>query len=94
MLLDPDAIIDTCLMHIFPILIHVAMIHIYMIHDACIYNIHDLDTCMYDACIFGLRSLTLIHVCVMHTSIIRDPDTGVYDACIHDAAYLSSMDKP
>ena len=24
--------------------------------------IHDPDTCMYDACIFGLRSLTLIHV--------------------------------
>ena len=71
-------------------------------HDTHIYDawrvtrafIHDLDTCMYDACIFGLRSLTLIHVCVMHTSIIRDPDTCVYDACIHDAAYLSSMDKP
>ena len=52
--------------------------------------IHDPDT----ACIFGLRSLTLIHVCVMHTSIIRDPDTCVYDACIHDAAYLSCMYKP
>ena len=52
--------------------------------------IHDPDT----ACIFGLRSLTLIHVCVMHTSIIRDPDTCVYDACIHDAAYLSCMSKP
>ena len=38
MLLDPDAIIDTCLMHIFFILIHVAMIHIYMMHDACIYT--------------------------------------------------------
>ena len=52
------------------------------------------DAHMYDACIFGLRSLTLIHVCVMHTFIIIDPDTCVYDACIYDAAYLPCMDKP
>ena len=65
-------------------------------HDAHIYDawcVH-LYMILIHACIFGLRSLTLIHVCVMHTSIIRDPDTCVYDACIHDAAYLSCMYKP
>ena len=50
--------------------------------------IHDPDTYMYDACIFGLRSLTLMRVYAMHTSIILDPDTCVYDACIYDATYL------
>ena len=62
----------------------------------CMMNtfIHDPDTCMYDVYIFGLRPLTLMHVCVMHTSIIFDPDTCVYDACIYDATYLSYMDKP
>ena len=42
---DPDACIvytildpDVCIMHIFLILIHVAMMHIYMMHDACIYT--------------------------------------------------------
>ena len=46
----------------------------------------DPDTWMHDAYIFDLRPLTLMHVCMMHTSMILDPDTCVYDACIYDAA--------
>ena len=64
----------------FLILIHVTMMHIPILIP---------DTCMYDAFINFPRSSTLMHVCMMHTSIILDPDTFVYDACIYDAANLS-----
>ena len=44
---------------------------------------------MYVACIYDPRSLTLMHVCMMHIPMILDPDASVYDAgmndaCIHD----------
>ena len=65
------------------------------------------DALMYDAYIHDPWDLTMLHVCVMHISMMRqfchgrtdgrtngDPDTRVYDACIHDEAYLSCMYKP
>ena len=45
----------------------------------------DPDTCMYDAYIFDLLPLALMHVCMMHTSIILDPDTCEDNACLYDA---------
>ena len=44
-------------------------------HDAHTYYafIHDPDTCVYDAFINVPRSLTLMHVCMMHISMILDP---------------------
>ena len=36
-------------------------------------RIHDPDTCVYDAHIYDPRSLTLMHVCMMHISMILDP---------------------
>ena len=56
-------------------------------HDA---HIHDPgpDTCMCDAYIYVPRSLTMMHVCMMHISMILDldPETCVYGACVYDAA--------
>ena len=49
-------------------------------HDACVYDAH-----MYVACIYDPRSLTLMHVCMMHISMILDPNEYLHDACIHDA---------
>ena len=43
-------------------------------HDAGVY-----DARMYVACIYDPRSLTLMHVCMMHIPMILDPDTCVYD---------------
>ena len=78
--------------------------NIYMLLDHYAYV---NDALMYDAYIHDPWDLTMLHVCVMHISMMRqfchgrtdgrtngDPDTRVYDACIHDAAYLSSMYKP
>ena len=78
--------------------------HIYMLLDHYAYV---NDALMYDAYIHDPWELTMLHVCVMHISMMRqfcngrtdgrtngDPDTRVYDACIHDAAYLSCMYKP
>ena len=48
----------------------------------------DPDTCMYDAYIYVPRSLTLMHVCMMHISMVLDldPEACVYDACVYDVA--------
>ena len=35
-------------------------------------------------CIYDPRSLTLMHVCMMHVSMILDPDSCVYDTYIND----------
>ena len=43
----------------------------------------DPDTCVYDAYIFDIQPLALMHVCMMHTFMILDPDTCVYDAYVH-----------
>ena len=48
--------------------------------DACVYDAH-----MYVACIYDPRSLTLMHVCMMHIPMILDPDACVYDAGMKDA---------
>ena len=40
---------------------------------------------MYVACIYDPRSLTLMHVCMMHIPMILDPDACVYDAGMKDA---------
>ena len=58
------------------------------------------DALMYDAYIHDPGDLTMLHVCVMHISMMQqfghrrtdgrtngDPDMLMYDACIHDAAY-------
>ena len=42
----------------------------------------DPYTCMYDAHIYDPPSLTLMHVCMMHISMILDLDS---DACVYDA---------
>ena len=48
----------------------------------------DPDTCMYDAFIYVPRSLTMMHVCMMHISMILDldPEACVYGACVYDVA--------
>ena len=53
-------------------------------HDAHTYYafIHDPDTSVYDAFINVPWSLTLMHVCMMHISMILDLDS---DACVYDA---------
>ena len=52
-------------------------------HDAGVY-----DARMYVACIYDPRSLTLIHVRMMHIHIYisknLDPDPCMYDAYIYD----------
>ena len=40
----------------------------------------DPDTCMYDAFIYVPRSLTMMHVCMMHISMILDLDS---EACMY-----------
>ena len=45
----------------------------------------DPDTCMYDAHIYDPPSLTLMHVCMMHLSMILN-HACMYGACIYDAA--------
>ena len=71
-----------CTMHIFLILIHVAMMHIPIMH---LYMILDPDTSMYDAHIYDPRSLTLMHVCMMHISMILDldPEACRYVWCMY-----------
>ena len=56
------------------------MMHLSMILDP--------DACIYDAFIYVPRSLTMMHVCMMHISMILDldPETCVYGACVYDAA--------
>merc|ERR1711894_600802 len=71
-------------MHIFLILIHVAMMYICMMHLSMI---HDPDTCVYDAFINVPRSLTLMHVCMMHISLILNLDS---DAFMH-VSFLTVM---
>ena len=46
------------------------------------------DTCMCDVYIYVPQSLTMMHVCMMHISMILDldPETCVYGACVYDAA--------
>ena len=46
------------------------------------------DACIYDAFIYVPRSLTMMHVCMMHISMILDldPEACVYGACVYDAA--------
>ena len=46
------------------------------------------DTCMCDAFINVPQSLTLMHVCMMHISMVLDldPEACVYGACVYDAA--------
>ena len=46
-------------------------------NDACMY-LQVCELCMYDACIYHLRPLTLVHVCfmcicMMHAQYIYDP---------------------
>ena len=43
------------------------------------------DARMYVACIYDPRSLTLMHVCMMHIPMVLDPDACVYDAGMNDA---------
>ena len=45
-------------------------------------RIHDPDTCVYDAFINAPRSLTLMHVCMIHISMVLDFDFYV---CVYDA---------
>ena len=51
------------------------MMHLSMILDP--------DACIYDAFIYVPRSLTMMHVCMMHISMILDLDP---EACVYDAA--------
>ena len=58
------------LMHVY--LMHVSMMHVLMMHmstnldpDACVH-----DARMYFACIYDPRSLTLMHVCMMPSSMV------------------------
>ena len=46
------------------------------------------DTCMCDAFINVPQSLTLMHVCMMHISMVLDldPEACVYGACVYDVA--------
>ena len=48
-------------------------------------RIHDPDTCVYDAHIYDPRSLTLMHVCMMHISMILDlhPEACMYVWCMY-----------
>ena len=48
----------------------------------------DPDACIYDAFIYVPRSLTMMHVCMMHISMILDldPEACAYGACVYDAA--------
>ena len=48
--------------------------------DACVY-----DAPMYVACIYDPRSLTLMHVCMMHIPMTLDPGACLYDAGMNDA---------
>ena len=74
--LDPEA----CMYVSFLTLMFVCMCDAYVLdpdtcdHDAHTYYafIHDPDTCVYDAFINVPRSLTLMHVCMMHISMILD----------------------
>ena len=47
--------------------------------DACVYDAHT-----YDACVYDHQYLTLMHVCMMHISMILDPDACMHDAYIYD----------
>ena len=57
------------------------MMPAWMMHisDACVYDAHT-----YDACIYNHRYLTLMRVCMMHISMILDPDACMHDAYIYD----------
>ena len=50
-----------------------------------LFVILDPDACIHDVYIYDLRSLTLMHVCMMHIPMILDPDACVYDAGMNDA---------
>ena len=91
MILDPDACMydtyildpDTCghAPHMYDAFIH--DLWSWYMHVWCIYlcsSILDSDACMSDAHIYDPRSLTLMHVCMMHLSMILDPDP---EACMY-----------
>ena len=62
-------------------------------NDACMY-LQVCELCMYDACIYHLRPLTLVHVCfmcicMMHAQYIYDP--GPWSWCMHVGMMHVSM---
>ena len=90
---DPRSLALRC-MYVYMILNPEACIHCACIEDACIQGawihyayIYDPlclnigpDACMYDAYIYDLRPLTLMHVCMIYISMIIDTEPCVYDA--------------
>ena len=62
-------------------------------NDACMY-LQVCELCMYDACIYHLRPLTLVHVCfmcicMMHAQYIYEP--GPWSWCMHVGVMHVSM---
>ena len=55
-------------------------------------SILDPDTCMYDASIYVPRSLTILHVCMMHISMILDP--WLWSMCVWCTYLWSSILDP
>ena len=49
--------------------------------------IRDPDSCMYDANIYVPRSLTLMHVCMMHISMILVPDPECMMHVLNNASF-------
>ena len=67
-------------------MMHVSRIHVFMMQGFMMIE-PDTYMCMMNmcvACIYDPRSLTLLHVCMMHISMILDPDACVYDAGMND----------
>ena len=74
---------------------HIRIMRIYMIldPDACVYDEH-----MYDACIYDHRYLILVHVCVMHISLIPENEKPAYlpkmssaRSCVSVAQWLATL---
>ena len=73
--------------------------------DVCLYDAHSLDPnthgydahiYMYDAFICVPRSLTMMHVCMMHISMILDldPEACMYVWCIYFSVTDGRTDEP
>ena len=54
-------------------------------NDEQMYDSFVSDVRTYNAYIYDPRSLTLMHVCMMHIPMILDPDTCVYDVRMFNA---------
>ena len=80
------------MMHTYWSMMHLFMMDEWCMNSQCIFMILDPDACVYDAYINEARSLTLVHVCMMHEYMMHISKILVPDVCMmHECMMHISM---